>query len=117
MRPVPGEIASVQVHLRTSVANSQLNNDAIHNFQVSRHVETCRRGRDLLQEKKKTNAGNEINTPRQAAAAMWHNVKPYRPRSLAAVSKSKHNGNGIKPIFVFAFLFSTGITTAITFQM
>lgn len=53
MRPVPGEIASVQVHLRTSVANSQLNNDAIHNYQVSRHGETYRRGRDLLQEKKK----------------------------------------------------------------
>ena len=58
---------------------------------------------------KKTNAGNEINTPCRAAAVLWLNVKPYRPRSLAAVSKSKQNGNGIKPIFVLLSFSAQGL--------
>lgn len=74
MHPGPGEIASAQAYLRTFVANSQLNNDVIHNFQVSRQGETCRRGWDLLQKKNKCRKCRKINTPRQAAAGMLHNV-------------------------------------------
>lgn len=36
--------------------------------------------------------------------------KPYHPHIVLAVSKSKQNGNRIKPIIVLPFFFSTGIT-------